>query len=86
MHLLMDDSVMLDQRTDGVVLRLISAALERTLERRVRRKLFLQIGFVMSLAEMAPKVALGLAEIAAESASDHERRRIRWVWVVDELV
>lgn len=61
MHLFVHDPIVLDERADGVVLCLVGTALVGTLVRRHSRQLLGQLGLVVALGKVPPKVRLGLA-------------------------
>ena len=82
----MNDSIVLDQRTDGIVLGLIRTSLKWTLKGRSSRQLLRQFSFVMSLRQVTPKIALGLAEVAAKVALDDVRSRVGWIRIFNVLI
>ena len=86
LHLLVHDAVVFDEGTYGLVLGLVAAPLVRALEGRHRGQLLGQLWLEVPLGEVAPEVALGLAQVAAVVALDHVRGRRRGVGVVDERV
>ena len=86
LHLFVNDAVMFDERTYGLILGFVGASLVGASERRCRGQFFGQFRLEMALGEVPPKVTLGFAQVAAEVALDDiggGRRRVR---VFDERI
>ena len=86
LHLFVNDAVMFDERTYGLILGLVGASFVRAPERLCRGQFFGQFRLEVALGEVPPEVALGLAQITAEVALDHIGGGRRRVGVFDERI